>query len=88
MIRQVHIGGYTEPRPRGGDGGGVAGGGGTEGQLPFWRIVPGNRDRKEEAGAGNCTHCPNATQLPWAPHGAQGALGERVHALRDWKWES
>lgn len=55
------------------------GGGGTEGQLPFWRIVPGNRDRKEEAGAGNCTHCPNATQLPWSPHGVQRALRERVH---------
>lgn len=44
---------------------GEVGGGG----LPFWRIVPGNRDRKEEAGAGNCTHCPHATLLPWSPGG-------------------
>lgn len=54
-------------------------GGGAEGQLPFWRIAPGNRDRKEEAGAGSCTHCPSDTQLPWPPGGVRRALREPVH---------
>lgn len=51
------------------------------GQLPFWRIVPGNRDRKEEAGAGNCTHCPHATLLPWPPGGGCGE-----HRGRQFLW--
>lgn len=45
------------------------------GVLPLRRIVPGNRDRKQEAGPGNCTHCPNAAPLPWQPHGVRESTG-------------
>lgn len=73
MVGRVLLRPNAELHPRGGAT--VCVGGARGGQLPFWRIVPGNRDRKEEAGAGNCTHCPHATLLPWSPGGRVGGGG-------------
>lgn len=58
------------------------GGGHNESWLPFQRIAPGNADRKEEAGAGNYTHCPKAAHaVAVAAPRAQRAPREPVPPL-------
>lgn len=63
-------------------GGGGRRSGDNESWLPFRRIAPGNADRKEEAGAGNYTHCPKAAHaVAMAAPRAQRAPREPVPPL-------
>lgn len=77
MINGLSVVGGLRP-----GGGGSGGEGDNESRLPFHRIAPGNADRKEEAGAGNYTHCPKVAEaVAMATPRAQRAPREPVPPL-------